>query len=66
MMIIGCDFHPRFQQIVFLDQVTGEYGERRLQHRGDAPGRSFADEAEEPAGRPRPIISVTKPSSVAL
>ena len=36
MMIIGCDFHPRFQQIAFLDQETGEYGERRLQHRGEA------------------------------
>ena len=29
-MIIGCDFHPRFQQIAFLNQETGEYGERRL------------------------------------
>jgi len=36
MMIIGCDFHPRFQQIAFLDQQTGEFGERRLQHRGEA------------------------------
>jgi len=33
MMIIGCDFHPRFQQIAFVDQETGEYGERRLSHR---------------------------------
>jgi transposase len=32
MMIIGCDFHPRFQQIAFLDQDTGECGERRLNH----------------------------------
>jgi transposase len=32
MMIIGCDFHPRFQQIAFVDQETGEYGERRLSH----------------------------------
>jgi transposase len=36
MMIIGCDFHPRFQQIAFVDQQTGEYGERRLLHRGEA------------------------------
>lgn len=35
-MIIGCDFHPRFQQIAFVEQETGEYGERRLQHRGEA------------------------------
>ena len=32
MIIIGCDFHPRFQQIAFLDQETGEYFERRLHH----------------------------------
>jgi len=30
--IIGCDFHPRFQQIAFLEQETGEFGERRLSH----------------------------------
>jgi transposase len=32
MMIIGCDFHPRFQQIAFLDGETGEYGDLRLSH----------------------------------
>lgn len=32
MLIIGCDFHPRFQQIAYLDQESGEYGERRLSH----------------------------------
>ena len=36
MMIIGCDFHPSFQQIAYVDQETGEYGERRLSHRGEA------------------------------
>jgi len=36
MMIIGCDFHPRFQKIAFLDQETGEYGERRLSHPEEA------------------------------
>ncbi len=35
-MIIGCDFHPSFQQIAFVDQETGEYGERRLSHREEA------------------------------
>jgi len=29
MMIIGCDFHPSFQQIAYVDQETGEYEERR-------------------------------------
>ena len=43
-MIIGCDFHPGFQQIAFVEQETGEYGERRLSHREEAVGfyRSLA------------------------
>jgi transposase len=36
MMIIGCDYHPAFQQIAFVDTETGEVQERRLQHREEA------------------------------
>lgn len=36
MWIIGCDYHPRFQQIAFLNQETGEYGQRRLEHTAEA------------------------------
>jgi hypothetical protein len=36
MMIIGCDFHPSFQQIAYVNKETGEYGERRLTHRAEA------------------------------
>ena len=36
MMIIGCDFHPRFQQISFLLEGTGECGQRRLMHTAEA------------------------------
>ena len=36
MLIIGCDYHPGFQQIAFVDQETGECGERRLSHREEA------------------------------
>src|SRR3984893_4640325 len=32
MIIIGVDYHPSFQQIAFLDQETGECGERPLNH----------------------------------
>ncbi len=32
MIIIGCDYHPGFQQIAFVDTETGDYGERRLEH----------------------------------
>ena len=34
MLIIGCDYHPSFQQIAFVDLETGECGERRLGHSG--------------------------------
>ena len=32
MMIIGCDFHTRYQQIAMMDESTGELTERRLEH----------------------------------
>jgi hypothetical protein len=32
MIIVGCDFHTRFQQIATLDPTTGEVIERRLEH----------------------------------
>lgn len=32
MIIIGCDFHPSWQQIAWLDNETGETGERKLVH----------------------------------
>jgi transposase len=32
MLIIGCDFHTRYQQIAMLDEATGELVERRLEH----------------------------------
>src|SRR5271165_2622584 len=44
MLIIGCDFHPGFQQIAIFDNRTGEVQEKRLQHRAEAEGfyRSLA------------------------
>lgn len=32
MMIIGCDFHPSWQQVAWLDTETGESGEQKLVH----------------------------------
>jgi hypothetical protein len=32
MIIIGCDYHPGFQQIAFVDTETGEFQEQRLAH----------------------------------
>ena len=36
MLIIGCDFHPGFQQVAIFDNQTGEYKEKRLRHREEA------------------------------
>jgi transposase len=36
MLIIGCDYHPGFQQIAFVDTEGGELGERRLVHPEEA------------------------------
>jgi len=32
MMIIGCDYHPSWQQICWLDTATGETEEKKLEH----------------------------------
>ena len=36
MLIIGCDFHPGFQQVAIFDNRTGENQEKRLVHREEA------------------------------
>jgi transposase len=36
MIIVGCDYHPSFQQIAFVDTQTGELREQRLAHREGA------------------------------
>lgn len=36
MLIIGCDFHPGFQQVAIFDNRTGEIEQRRLTHREEA------------------------------
>jgi hypothetical protein len=36
MLTIGCDYHPGFQQLAFVDNNTGELSERRLGHRDEA------------------------------
>ena len=32
MMIIGCDFHPSWQQVSWVDTATGDTGEEKLVH----------------------------------
>src|SRR5216684_291419 len=43
MIIIGVDYHPSFQQIAFLDQETGECGERRLNHSDGEAEKFYKD-----------------------
>jgi len=47
MVIIGCDFHPSFQQVAIFDNRSGEIQERRLGHREEAEQfyRSWRGEA---------------------
>ena len=30
MFIVGCDFHPSWQQVAWFDPETGETGEQKL------------------------------------
>src|SRR5271155_5200817 len=46
MYIIGVDYHPSFQHIAFLDQETGEYGDRRLNH-SDGEAEKFYRELRQ-------------------
>jgi len=55
MLIIGCDFHTRYQQVAMMDDATGESVERRLEH-GSSEAESFAV-ANEIVGR-RTIAAV--------
>jgi transposase len=43
MMIIGCDFHTRYQQIAMMDEATGELTERRLDHQSGEAQAFYRD-----------------------
>ena len=47
MLIIGCDYHPSWQQIAWFDSETGEMGERKLVHAG-GDVRQFYEQLREP------------------
>ena len=57
MLIIGCDYHPSTQQIAWLDNQTGEYGERPLTHRVEA--EKFYRELQERETRVRVGMEAT-------
>lgn len=43
MIIIGCDFHPSFQQIAMLDTETGIIEDRRLMHTSGEAERFYRE-----------------------
>ena len=47
MKIIGCDFHPSFQQIAMVDTESGETTERRLLH-ADGEAQQFYESLSGP------------------
>src|SRR6202521_2316879 len=48
MKIIGCDFHPGYQQIAMLDRGTGEMAEKALSHQRKEEVRTFYAGLEGP------------------
>jgi len=48
MIIIGCDFHTRSQQIAMLDTETGEVVEKKLEHENEE-AKKFYEGLKEPA-----------------
>jgi transposase len=48
MMIIGCDFHPSWQQVSWLDSETGETGEHKLVH-ASGEAKQFYQQLAAPA-----------------
>jgi transposase len=61
MLIIGCDYHPSFQQIAFADSDTGEFSEKRLKH-SDGEAESFYRELKLRGCEVRVGIEATGPT----
>jgi transposase len=43
MLIIGCDYHPGMQQIAWLEEQNGEYGEQALEHSSGEAERFYRE-----------------------
>jgi transposase len=41
MIVIGCDYHPSWQQICWMETRTGETGEQKLEHASGAAQRFY-------------------------
>ncbi len=60
MKIIGCDFHPGYQQVVMWDKETGEVTEKALQHERKEEVRAFY------AGRALAKVAMARKLAVRL
>ena len=58
MWIIGCDFHPGFQQIAYVDTTTGECGNMGL-------GHSNGEAERFPANSLQQVIAIARISTIA-
>ena len=69
-MIIGCDFYPRFQQIAYLDQTTGECGRVAhplVSHKSWVPHPSlFSSEGWEATNLRSPFLSAHHPEPMSV
>jgi transposase len=41
MIIVGCDFHPGWQQVAVFDSATGEIREQKLENGNGEPERFY-------------------------
>ena len=48
MLVIGCDFHPGWQQVCWVDTITGETEEKKLVH-GSGEAERFYRQLSGPA-----------------
>ena len=44
MWIIGCDYHPRMQEVALVETETGEYDERQLSHDHGEAEKFYCDQ----------------------
>jgi transposase len=48
MLIVGCDYHPRWQQVAWFDMETGEIGEQKLVN-GDGEAERWYEQLPVPS-----------------
>jgi transposase len=52
MTIVGCDFHPAWQQVAVFDSATGEIQELKLENGNGEADRFYRDKVWSAKARP--------------